>query len=287
MIRDFRSLNLFDKRFLEMATLRPPFRVRYDMGSEACFIYVLKGTFRGISQTNLLTLGKQDAMLMKCGLYSGEVVPDEQDEGVQLLAFHFDAEMLRRVYGNKLPVFLKAKPDAEAPEGMSALKGDRALANFVNGVAQYFEDSSLASEELLGLKLRELLELLSKTRGTPSMRRLLASLFLPREYAFQEVIEAHCYTSVDVEELCHLTNLSPSTFKRRFQELYGDSPGSYLRTRRLQRAAELLAISTENVSIIAFDCGFDSAAHFATSFKAEFGKSPSEYRMDQLQKTLA
>jgi AraC-like DNA-binding protein len=51
-----------------------------------------------------------------------------------------------------------------------------------------------------------------------------------------------------------------------------------LRERLLRRAAEQLAQTDAPVTAIAFDLGFSSTQHFATSFRKQYGLSPTQFR---------
>ena len=81
-----------------------------------------------------------------------------------------------------------------------------------------------------------------------------------------------------------MTHLSLSSFKREFKKNYNDTPARYIRTKRLEKAAELLRISEERITDIAFDCGFTDLANFSKLFHKKFSNSPSNYRLDKISK---
>jgi AraC-like DNA-binding protein len=72
--------------------------------------------------------------------------------------------------------------------------------------------------------------------------------------------------------------LSPTRFHVVFQAELGVSPMIYVRTRRLRRAQELLAISDQPIHQVASQCGFPSAYHFSRLFHQSQGCTPSAYR---------
>ena len=98
---------------------------------------------------------------------------------------------------------------------------------------------------------------------------------------FDKVIEANIFNNLSIPELAHLTNRSESTFKRDFKLYYKESPAKYLKTQKLEKAAELLRTPSLQVSEIAWECGFDNVAHFSTSFTKQFGLPPRLYRENQ------
>jgi transcriptional regulator GlxA family with amidase domain len=87
------------------------------------------------------------------------------------------------------------------------------------------------------------------------------------------------FSDLSIEDLATLSNLSVSTFNRTFQTLFNDTPANYIKAKRLERARELLTISTLTASEIAFQTCFKDIAHFSRSFKAAFHCSPSAYRL--------
>ncbi len=80
-----------------------------------------------------------------------------------------------------------------------------------------------------------------------------------------------------VKELSEEVYMSRSQLFRKLTALTNLSPTDFIRTQKLKRAAELLRKHAATVTEIAFMVGFQNPAHFATSFKKEYGVSPSKY----------
>jgi AraC-like DNA-binding protein len=72
--------------------------------------------------------------------------------------------------------------------------------------------------------------------------------------------------------------MSAGHFSRRFRLAYGESPYSYLMTRRIERAMALLRRGDLNVTEVCFEVGCSSLGTFSTRFTALVGMSPSAYR---------
>ena len=81
-----------------------------------------------------------------------------------------------------------------------------------------------------------------------------------------------------VADLARAAGLSPAHFSREFRRTFGESPHTYLLTRRLERAAALLRTTDRGVAEICFAVGLSSVGSFTTSFTRMFGKSPTAYR---------
>ena len=83
---------------------------------------------------------------------------------------------------------------------------------------------------------------------------------------------------LDVMELARGVNVSAGHLSRKFREAFGESPYSYLMTRRIERAMALLRRGDLNVTEVCFEVGFSSLGTFSTRFSELVGMSPSAYR---------
>lgn len=83
---------------------------------------------------------------------------------------------------------------------------------------------------------------------------------------------------LDVEALARGVNMSAGHLSREFKQAYGESPYSYLMTRRIERAMALLRRGDLSVTDICFEVGCSSLGTFSTRFTELVGVSPSAYR---------
>ncbi|MGH8839222.1 MAG: helix-turn-helix transcriptional regulator [Jiangellaceae bacterium] len=83
---------------------------------------------------------------------------------------------------------------------------------------------------------------------------------------------------LDVEALARDAHMSAGHFSRRFRLAYGESPYSYLMTRRIERAMALLRGGDLSVTEVCFEVGCSSLGTFSTRFSELVGVPPSVYR---------
>ncbi|MCW2556393.1 MAG: transcriptional regulator, AraC family [Mycobacterium sp.] len=83
---------------------------------------------------------------------------------------------------------------------------------------------------------------------------------------------------LDVEALARGVNMSAGHLSRQFKLAYGESPYSYLMTRRIERAMALLRLGELSVTEICFAVGCSSLGTFSTRFTELVGVPPSTYR---------
>ncbi|WP_119288399.1 helix-turn-helix transcriptional regulator [Streptomyces sp. YIM 130001] len=83
---------------------------------------------------------------------------------------------------------------------------------------------------------------------------------------------------LDVPALAKGALMSPGHFSRSFRAAYGETPYSYLMTRRIERAKALLRRGDLSVTEVCFEVGCTSLGSFSTRFTELVGESPSAYR---------
>jgi AraC-like DNA-binding protein len=85
---------------------------------------------------------------------------------------------------------------------------------------------------------------------------------------------------LDVEALARGAHMSAGHLSRQFKLAYGESPYSYLMTRRIERAMALLRRGDLSVTEVCFEVGCSSLGTFSTRFAELVGVPPSTYRRE-------
>ena len=125
----------------------------------------------------------------------------------------------------------------------------------------------------------ELLYLLS----TPGRAEADTAPALEREAAraladIRRYMEEHLDEPLTIPALSRRACLSATTFKESFRRLYGLPVHTWLRQRRMERAAELLRGSSLSVLGVAQSVGYGSASQFTAAFRRQYGVTPAQYR---------
>jgi AraC-like DNA-binding protein len=90
---------------------------------------------------------------------------------------------------------------------------------------------------------------------------------------------------LDVEALARGAHMSAGHLSRQFKLAYGESPYSYLMTRRIERAMALLRHGELTVTEVCFAVGCTSLGTFSTRFTELVGVPPSVYRREAARAT--
>jgi AraC-like DNA-binding protein len=118
-------------------------------------------------------------------------------------------------------------------------------------------------------------------RSTSPTLRDLAQLRRVRDRIDREYAQP-----LDVEALARGAHMSAGHLSRQFRLAYGESPYSYLMTRRIERAMALLRRGDLSVTEVCFAVGCSSLGTFSTRFTELVGVPPSTYRREAAQATV-
>ncbi|OBB64163.1 helix-turn-helix transcriptional regulator [Mycobacterium sp. 852014-50255_SCH5639931] len=112
-------------------------------------------------------------------------------------------------------------------------------------------------------------------QGTDAAQRLRNLALLRR---VRDRIDREYARPLDVEALAREVHMSAGHLSREFRRAYGESPYSYLMTRRIERAMALLRRGDLSVTDVCFAVGCSSLGTFSTRFTELVGVPPSTYR---------
>src|ERR1700757_4532825 len=83
---------------------------------------------------------------------------------------------------------------------------------------------------------------------------------------------------LDVAEVARTALMSTAHFSRQFRAAYGETPYSYLMTRRIERAKALLRRGDMSVTEVCLEVGCSSLGSFSARFTELVGETPTAYR---------
>lgn len=277
MILAHQHFDLLDKVVLEHVIFQPPLKANGSMHDEACLLYSINGESIIYGETEKNGLKSKEGVIMKCGSYINDWLPSNDDEPYEAVAVHFCPEVLKFIYEDKLPDFLRIGPKSNL-NSMTSVKSTELLTKYIQSLIFYFENPDLVTPELIALKVKEIIILLVNTDSSENIKRILQDLFNPQDSSFRDRIESHIFNDLSIEDLAVLSNMSLSSFKRKFKEVFNSSPAKYIKVKRLEKARELILKTNKRMAEIAFECGFHDPAHFSKSFMSYFKLTPSQLK---------
>lgn len=278
MVNDYKNYELFGKPMLQKVDLTAPFRFDFPVAEQACFMYVLKGEFQYQIDGERISIPTNYSLFHNC-ISSGKRIENSEMGGdCQLVIVTFYPDILKKIYDRELPLLLQKPANVISNKSNQIISNDFLIHKYVEGLLFYFGNPSLVNQDILILKLKEIVLLLAQSQNAEEIRLILSQLFSPTTYSFKQIIEANLFSQLSIEQLAELNNLSVSSFKREFSKLYNDSPANYIKNKKLEKSAELLRVSDQRITNIAFECGFNDLATFTRSFNEKYHMTPSHFR---------
>lgn len=283
MVIDHQKIDLYGKPLLQKVVLKPPFEFSFPVSDNACFLFSLKGEILFHVNEEQFVVPSSYSLFLNC-IHTEKKVSNSASGTNEIVVIHFHPDVLKKIYEKELPLIIQPPKNSVSNQSSEQINNDFLIQKYMEGLLFYFENPTLVNEDMLILKLKEIILLLLQNRSAETIQVILSQLFSPVVYTFRQIIEANLFSQVNIEELARKTNLSVSSFKREFRKHYDDSPANYIKTQRLDKAAALLLTSDNRITDIAFDCGFNDLANFTKSFHEKYGIAPSKYRLDQINK---
>lgn len=109
----------------------------------------------------------------------------------------------------------------------------------------------------------------------------LAAFFYPligKDMDFKDFVLSNYLSIPNIEEFASLANMSLATFKRRFQDAFGQSVHKWIMERKAEWAYKDILLTDKPFPEISQEYGFQSSTYFSEFCKKHFGKSPQELR---------
>ncbi len=244
--------------------------------NEACFMFIHKGEFSVRTPDQFISFKQGKGMLAKCFDYFFETSEEQRrsSENLEVLGVILFPSIVEELFQYELTI------SAAKISNINQIQVDHLLDNFKESINILLDNPEIADEAMIKAKLKEFILLICKSQNALSQFEFLSALFEKNSTEFSKTIHNNLYSSMSLDEYAFLCGMSLSTFKRKFKEVFNESPKRYILKMKLQKATTLLKSNTERISEIAYNCGFESISSFNRAFKSHFGKSPSDFRMN-------
>jgi AraC family transcriptional regulator, exoenzyme S synthesis regulatory protein ExsA len=176
------------------------------------------------------------------------------------------------------------KSTTPTPEPYIAFKKDAFVLNYIYSLNLLLLNASSISSEMKQIKFEELmLHLLEKYP-----HQILAFQSSKRtdfdDFEIRKAVETNVTNNISLEDLAFLCNISLSTFKRRFEKIYGMPPNKWMVRKRMEIAKEFLLHDRQKPSEVYHQVGYANHSSFSQSFKQIFGATPKAFQDQQLNR---
>lgn len=283
MIKERQHIELKGRTIIEKLKVLPPLRQNPVFQDEACFLYFSEGGSHITAPTEKVTIGENESILLKCGTYFADLFQNRSSGVCEVCVIHLFPDILEKIFKEEVPFFVKQQKSGNYTYKVTP---KNVIDHFIESLNFYFDNPDMVKEEILYLKIKELVLLLLHTKAAYTILELYSYLFTPQKASISEVIETHLYSNLSNDQLAFLAGQSLSTFKREFKKHFDDTPANYLRNRRMKKAADLLIHSSLSVSEISYQIGYEDSSYFSRLFYQKFNILPSDYRKSNQKQTI-
>lgn len=274
----FKSIDIESKAFVQYSHNNNQIQDILLKIHQPFILYVKQGTVILSCKNKVWHVQPNESVIINRGQYIMSEDLSEQDNFDALLFFmnpHFITHLEEKnsdiveIFRSDIDVF--------------PLRVNSYIKNYIQTFSLLFEEQSslLNEDDFLELKSKEFLYYLEKN-SLEKFDDMYKAAVDDENEKLKEVVE-NKWNEHSVKELAFLACMSESKFKRRFQELYNSTPGTWIRTKKLQEAKNRLTHTDIKIYLLADDLGFKDAKYFSKLFKETYGLSPAEYREQLIQ----
>ncbi|MDH4089224.1 MAG: AraC family transcriptional regulator [Cyclobacteriaceae bacterium] len=205
-----------------------------------------------------------------------EVIHQYFDDEYCMLGFFITDDLIRETY-KEVSRQTNLNLRKEAVEFTAAeVQPSSFLEGYFHSMLTYFRGENRPPDHILVLKLKELL--ITLMNCDPVLTAYFKILAAADKPSLQQIMENNFCFNLRLEDYAEISHRSLSTFKRDFQEQFGESPGKWILKRRIHHAANIIANSNLSVSQVAYESGFEDLSHFSRVFKKMIGANPTDYK---------
>lgn len=231
---------------------------------------VYKGTKILHTSIGDIEVNPKEAFFMTKGEYIMSEVIGEED--YECLLIFFDHQLTKKLI-SELPFKLNKKVSKDS-QNIFKFKVNDFLQNTADSLKLYIEDKPKFSEELISLKLKELILLLLGTKEKENFISFCQNLILDKS-DLKSFMESNFEKDLSLEEFAKLSGRSLSAFKNEFKTIFQETPMQWIIKKRLNKGKFLIQELGYEVGVAAHSVGFKTHAHFSRLYKKEFGLNPS------------
>ncbi|HMH24439.1 MAG TPA: AraC family transcriptional regulator [Puia sp.] len=205
-----------------------------------------------------------------------------QEDFRSILIF-FDDSVLADFYSKYAAITDRMRGDGSfSRQGYISFQKDGFIHNYIESLRLLLHSGGSIPGEMKLLKFEELMLHLLEKHPDSILSFQPARNAGPGDIQIRRAVESNITGNITVEELAFLCNLSLSTFKRRFEKIYGSSPSRWILLRRMEIAKDLLLHHHEKPGEIWHKIGYETHSSFTQSFKQVYGLTPKDFQQQKL-----
>ncbi|MEO1256059.1 MAG: hypothetical protein AAFY41_14410, partial [Bacteroidota bacterium] len=175
---DYKTISLFDQPLFTWMSTSTPAQGEVEINSEACLAYIVEGQDQFLIKEENIKATKGQFIASLCGYTMSHMLSNyrEQEGFMSTVVVHFHKDILKRIYeGEKPPAWEELKRPVSKYVVQQA--ANELITQYFVGITHLFKNQEALSEEILVLKLKEIILLLLQTKNADHLIQMIRSLF--------------------------------------------------------------------------------------------------------------
>lgn len=156
---------------------------------------------------------------------------------------------------------------------------DKFIKRFVDSLIDVSKLSKTVQKKIIEVKFEEIMLYLIELHGTDILYSLRSNNDNLTQN-FTRTVDSNQLKKLTLKELAFLCNMSVSTFKRKFEKNYSESPIKWFQNKRLEHAYYLLNQKHKKSSEIYFEVGYENLSSFIQAYKSKYNKTPKQHQTE-------
>lgn len=270
------KLHLDEASFVEYKVIKDNINVEAILKTNV-LLFVIQGTKVINCSSGDYTIKSGEAFFLRSGNYVMNQITSGENGYICLLFFLSDY-FLKSLVERNHSIFETIKKCDPLKSRMCTIYHNSLVHSSLESLFPYFTETNNYPKEVLALKFDEIVLNLLYSEQNEEFRQIVAELNRNRSEDLKYFMETNFTTRLSLEEYAQQTGRSLTKFKNDFKNIYSESPGRWITSRRLELANRLLEKSDYDVTKINFITGFDNLSYFISCFKKEYGLTPMQFR---------
>jgi len=261
------SINLFDYESLNEISKQQI------LLNKNTFSFLQDGTKEVYFDNSSYAIDNSQFLLMKSGhCLMTEKLSNESKNYRSLLFFFSNEEVLKFIRKFELETSSR-----KTLYSTYLFEYDSFISRFVQSLLDISKLSKSLQEKILKTKFEEIMLYLIELKGVDFLYSIINNSD-NQSQKFIQTVESNRLNKLTIKELSFLSNMSVSTFKRKFEKHFHNSPSKWFQDKRLEHSAFLLKNESKRPSDIYEEIGYENLSNFIQAFKLKYDVTPKQYQ---------
>jgi AraC family transcriptional regulator, exoenzyme S synthesis regulatory protein ExsA len=241
-------------------------------------IFVLKGSKILKTKNSEYVIQAGNIVFAGKGSYIASQILGANDDKYEVIMISIDDSVIQEIF--KINHNAKTTLNFE-DDNVQVLKTNPFVESSLLSLIPYFDHDHQYKEIMVRNKIIELLINIMDADPEGKVKKFIEIQQKQLNSEFKNVLLKLYSEPLTVSEFAKKTNMSLSSFKKKFNETFNMPPKEWINGKRLEKAFQMMKNTNYSVTEICFLTGFENLSYFIRCFKNKFGETPKRIQLQQ------